>query len=322
MKMNRFRLMEILTVMVAIALLAGIALPRFDAAKAAAKGAETKGGGHFVQVALERFATDHHGRYPDYLIGGAAEYSIYNKDDYQKPFQNITAIADLATVSDPLLREGYLLAYPKNPFATNGGAVHRFQEDIDDPLRNGTDEAKLRGTRFGPLCEQMGNVLTDFRFGEFTTKVDGSARTFASFADIEYPFFDLWKTSKVNPFLPGELFYKSMGPVAASAGLDADKPLVPRYATTYILGAYGSIRTKGMDVLGAEPMLSVGGRNLPAWTRSTKTEVDDDGRYLGSPYGSASERKDARVVPGIPGLVYGNPNGIRDGIVIVVTSED
>jgi len=322
MKTNRFSAVEMLAVIAVIALLGGVALPRFGMAKAAAKGVETKGGGHFVQVALERFATDHQGHYPDYLIGGAAEYSQYEAGNGANPFSDITAITDPATLSDLLLREGYLLAYPKNPFATYGGAIHRFQDDIGDPLRNGTDEGKLHGTRFGPLCEQMGNVLADFRFTEFTAKVHGSERTFASFAGVEYAAFDLWETSKVKPFLPGELFYKSMGPVATSAIPDADEPLVPRYATSYILGAYGSIRSKGADVLGPEPMLSFGGKMVPAWTRSTKAEANEDGRYLGSPYGAASEHKDARAVRGISGLFYGNPNGIRDGIVIVLTSED
>jgi hypothetical protein len=94
-----------------------------------------------------------------------------------------------------------------------------------------------------------------------------------------------------------------------------------------MLGGYGAIRTKGRDILGPEPVIqfteasgSAGTGTefeVPAWTRSTRRLQDDQGFFLGSPYSNA--RGDETVDQ----LQYGCPNGIRDGIILVlVPGED
>jgi hypothetical protein len=122
--------------------------------------AEVKANLHKIQLAVERYATDHGGQYPPYLIGGQGKYSEYVEGS-ANAFINVTDCPNREMLSDPLLREGYIEAYPKNPFATNGAAIHRFQVDIKDTLHNGTKEAQTHGTRFGPYCILMGNVMAD-----------------------------------------------------------------------------------------------------------------------------------------------------------------
>ncbi len=116
-----FTLIELLVVIVIIGILAAIALPNYIKVKEKAKEAEVKANCHNIQLSVERFAVDTEGAYPNYLIGGEAKYAdSVNTGSSANSFMNITNCDPLEGVSDPLLRKGYIDAYPRNPFTRNG----------------------------------------------------------------------------------------------------------------------------------------------------------------------------------------------------------
>jgi prepilin-type N-terminal cleavage/methylation domain-containing protein len=354
-----FTLIELLVVIVIIGILAAIALPNYIKVKEKAKEAEVKANAHNIQLSVERFAVDTEGAYPSWLIGGEAKYAAtVNTGSSANAFLDITTCDPIEGVSDPLLRRGYVDAYPRNPFTRNGSSIHQVQcnlasaTDGSDPLRNDSEynsgDMQL-GTRFGSYCVSMGSVLADPRFAYwvYTHTDTGMYETRQTYADIEYDFWDMWKSNKPLPFLPGQFFYKGAGPIIAVGGNTAeDEPILPTEIDSYMLGAYGGIRTKGKDPLGLEAQIQYttsnsSGRNWVAdggnivrqgpppppppgggtvgdlliwpWTRSTVGETDTT-KFLGSPY------QPARVGDSNEQLQYGNPNAIRDGIVIVLTA--
>jgi hypothetical protein len=300
---------------VSILLLALVScLSSFTQVKTGSGEAEVKANLNKIQVAVERYGTDHQGEYPAYLIGGAAKYAAQvdtNKEE--GAFTDIRDCADLSAVSDPLLREGYLKEYPQNPFIKSSAAVHDVQCNLpsssrgDDPLRNAYDEGKELGTRFGPQCNLMGSVLADPRYASLGA---GSAEDGHSWADIEYEFWDMWTGEKPLPFLPGMFLYKSAGKLtAAQASASQSGPVRPAKIDCYILAAYGSIYEKGKDILGDEQQVSAAIPVWP-WTRSKVSSSPADRQ--GSPYGADSG--------GTGQIDYGNPNGIRDALVLVLTA--
>jgi prepilin-type N-terminal cleavage/methylation domain-containing protein len=355
-----FTLIELLVVIVIIGILAAIALPNYIKVKDKAKEAEVKANLHNVQLSVERFAVDTEGSYPAYLIGGEGKYANQVNSQSASSFSDVRDVNPKEHVSDPLLRKGYIDAYPRNPFTKNGIAVHQLQESMDgnsdDPLRSGTPDGQLYGTRFGPYCTTMGQVLCDpryifWQYVDLTNPAnnDDQARTWA---EVEYRFWDMWQGNKPTPYLPGQFFYKGSGPIVAVGTNDASQaPIVPTDTDAYLLGGYGSIRTKARDVLGPERQIlfstrastngswiaaglgrpgaplalqiddpidpdlgngnePLGQRKVWPWTRSVNSTSD----YNGSPYSPAMPGDSADQ------LEYGNPNGIRDGIVIVLTA--
>lgn len=357
-----FTLIELLVVIVIIGILAAIALPNYIKVKEKAKEAEVKANLHNIQLSVERFAVDTEGAYPNYLIGGEAKYSEVNPGSSANSFTNVAICDPLEGVSDPLLRRGYLDAYPRNPFTRNGISIHQVQESMStggvvgvatsDPLRNSSEYNQGQtqfGTRFGPYCTSMGSVLADPRFAywTYTHPQDGTYENRPTFANVVYRFWDMWRSNKPMPFLPGQFFYKGSGPIMAVGTNQAeDEPILPTEIDAYMLGGYGGIRTKGKDPLGPENQIqyttSTSGRNWLAdggnvvrqgpppppphptvgdlqiwpWTRSVNDKGTDPNHtiFMGSPY------QPARVGDSNEQLQYGNPNAIRDGIVLVLTA--
>lgn len=288
-----------------------------------AKEAETKQNLHTIQLAVERFAVDYEGEYPKYLIGGsvAQESGIPNTRAY---------------TSDVLLREGYLTSYPKNPFMRQKNPRSlEMQRNLrssitgNDPLRPGDPEGDLLGYRFGRDGNIMGQVLCDPRYEKwsFTDPLTGKTEQRDTWAIIEYPFWDTWNGKKHEPeFLPGMFFYKSMGYVIAGERTEEPEERPGEYNEhtsingdpvgpgsyypveneDYILGAYGSIRTKGMDIIGDEQMHD--GVHMLKWTRSAYSNTT----WGGCPFTDDGSWWDLES--------GGNPNGIQDGIISILTT--
>jgi prepilin-type N-terminal cleavage/methylation domain-containing protein len=363
-----FTLIELLVVIVIIGILAAIALPNYIKVKEKAKEAEVKANLHNVQLSVERFAVDTEGAYPNYLIGGEPKYAqTVNTGSSANAFSQIRECDPTEGVSDPLIRRGYIDAYPRNPFTRNGVAIHQVQENLpsatngDDPLRNGPDGDAAQeglGTRFGPYCTSMGCVLADPRFQTWVF-VDIDTGTYEdkdTWCNIEYEFWDMWIGNKPLPYLPGDFFYKGAGPIVAIGTTDAEtNPILPTEIDQYMLGGFGGIRTKGKDILGEERQITYflrsAGSNWLAdanWSNGdtvSPTPMQGDPGDPGDPGGpgfdtyaleiwpwtrsevstNPSEREGSPYCPADVGdtneqMQYGNPNGIRDAIILVLTA--
>lgn len=367
-----FTLIELLVVIVIIGILAAIALPNYIKVKEKAKEAEVKANLHNVQLSVERFAVDTEGAYPNYLIGGEAKYATdVITGASANAFIGIEECEPIEGVSDPLLRRGYIDAYPRNPFVRAGVSIHQVQEnlpsavDSSDPLRNAYPDSVDLGTRFGSYCTNMGSVLADPRFEEWPYRDPDSnnLQIRQTWAIIEYEFWDMWIGNKPLPYLPGQFFYKGAGPIVAIGQETAEEePILPTEIDQYMLGGYGGIRTKGKDILGDEMPITYftrsattsnwfagAGLELPnhggdyepmqgggpggpgggytgpgfetdrleiwPWTRSVYGEQGGSSElFQGSPYSPAN------VGDTNEQLTYGNPNGMREAIILVLTA--
>jgi len=297
--------------------------------RTAARAAEAKSGLHEIQLAVEKYNRDN-GCYPSWLIGGAARCAAtVDTTTLDATFQDIRDCAQPAAVSDPLLRAGYLAAYPANPFVTAGIGIHQVQAHLptamasNDPLRSATESGALHGTRFGPTCRTMGNVMGDPRQREWTW-VDPANDYYhpaLTYADVDYHQWDMWLNSPPLPFLYGQFFYKSNWEIDPSPveelGIPHDTPSQARPATMYLLGAYGGLSDRGQDVIGDEPMITLdlgaqGSMKVWPWTRSAASMGLS--KPPGSPYGAASAGSGRQ-------FTYGNPNGIDDAVELLLTSK-
>lgn len=270
-----FTLIEILVVVVVIGVLAALALPNYVRIKEKAKEAEVKAAVHKLQTDLERFAVDSEGSYPAYLIGGDnAALPTYH--DAQGRFVGSAMETPPELARDPLLRQGYLDAYPVNPFLRNEPSVRAFQASVGDPLRNGTPEGREGGTRFGPQGNLLGQCLCDARWLQWnhSDPLTGVITPRNTWSNVQYEFYDAWAGSPARPYLPGAFLYKSCGALVPDikeqskrdyGEIDGEGVVLPRgerdeitYPLTndnYILGAWGGARNKGYDILGEEPLV-------------------------------------------------------------------
>ena len=125
-----FTLIELLVVITIIGILAAIALPNYIKAKDKAREAEVKANVHTVQIALERYATDHSGQYPKMIWGGDEKgwstvigvgcRTMYEHPPYDPGIDNNLAARPPL---DPLIHLGYMNSYPRNAFLNDGEGI-------------------------------------------------------------------------------------------------------------------------------------------------------------------------------------------------------
>ncbi len=209
-----FKLIELIIAIAVLSVIAALALPSFVKAREKSRENEVKRNLHIIQVALERYGTDHEQHFPPFLIGGEADYNIV-KSHIDPRYTNAARIksgvtpfakrrdeslADreyCALTMDPLIFYGYIKAYPQNPFAD------RVTRSWHAAL--GEDEWDLSG-RF-PYGGLYGDRMFDLGFGYGDTP---QTDFILSGAEIKQEAMDDGETCFADPDLdaPGNFFYE------------------------------------------------------------------------------------------------------------------
>ena len=161
-----FTLIELLVVITIIGILAAIALLNYIKAKDKAREAEVKSNVHTIQIALERYATDHSGQYPKMIWGGDEKgWSPHDgtgcRTMYEhEPFNGLDNEGAAAPPFDPLIHLGYMHTYPRNAFLNDGeglSTIIRWTGPSPCDLGDGDP-------RFGYNGEIMGNIMEDPKY--------------------------------------------------------------------------------------------------------------------------------------------------------------
>jgi len=268
-----FTLIELLVVITIIGILAAIALPNYIKAKDKAKEAEVKANCHTLQIALERYATDHSGAYPNYILGGDTRGW-----DERSGCRALTAPSTETTrpPRDPLIHYAYVYSYPDNPFIDAGEGVTSIIAWTGASLKLGDGDI-----RFGWTGELMGNTLDDprFLFTAFNTPSrlqytmlpvpsayigvlnNNSPNSFYCMGGLpQWSRVNLGESDltgdAIKAFWPGHFFYRAGGDFFIANAMNVSGAVYETIwgwpymrVNKYILGGYGSPRTDGMDVI-------------------------------------------------------------------------
>lgn len=286
---RRFPILEVIIVLLIIVIVTQVIIPDYNRERERKFLFEGKQNLQEVQKAVESYWTDTAGEqadrsYPRYLIGGEKNEDYVGENQYQ----------------DPLIAKGYLNEYPKNPFVRLGNFVISVQQKLGDPFRppqNREEAPPAPVARFGERGTLMGNLLGDSRFGTLND------------AGFTYHAWDLAGQNQVErSIFPGNFFYKA-GPLfrlSPTTNALVEETNVQRY----IMGLYGPYRQnyQGLDVLGDELELSFNGGKVK---RSLGTSSDGKN---GNPYGPVRSGDFTHLSS------FQNPNGLPDGIVLILNS--
>lgn len=262
-------------------------------------------------------------------------------------------------VQDPLIQYAYLSSYPHNPFVDSGSSIiaKTSVEGLHTPGK-GDPRFGMNGDIMGQGLDDMNFFRGANHPGPFFWSEIETRRTLdhgewmkvpEAFINPDTDMYYLFGGRR-NPkggagsvlytFWPGDFFYKATTDIAI--GLDKGMIPVPntdmggRY-NRYILGGYGAEGTRGTDVIRLEPFDPAGNRISwqcpPAFGPDQcfqcgyelfSGEFNEPGglpEVFGGgdatngpwyPYATGGSNPDE--------FIYGSPDGIPDGVILVLTN--
>ncbi len=314
--------------------------------------AETKVNLHTIQEALNRYAVDHGGAYPEYILGG--DLAGWDSESGCRAVTEAPS-EDKSPPPDPLIEGGYMSSYPTNPFLSSRSALTFVV------AKTGTSaEPGYGDVRFGLSGDIMGNCLDDPRY-LFTKDGQATRYRYTMLPDIEAnigvlrvsgpnSFYCMGGTKGDNAWWPGEFFYRSGGDYFFSE--HPHRISGPEYSTIwdwpyakithYMLGAYGPVTTDGIDVIRLTTKhYETAARRDGAITGRIEHEYyqsyDDPDIDQSHPdfvvrvdYSNPEVMGHGNrgIMPQFPYYqsgtnewMFGAPDGYRDGIILVLTSD-
>ncbi len=368
MKTQRgFSALEFLGVSALLAVVLAYTIPSHIRSRDESKEEETKSNLHTISIALERYAVDY-GEYPSYILGGDR-----HGWDENSGCRAVTmpTMGYAEPPKDPLIEYNYIQDYPRNAFLIHGDGV--------DTIIMATGASHDPGdgdVRFGFSGEHMGNCLDDPRYlfngpamynatdlrwtmypipGSYLGVLDSnSPNSFFCMGGIpewtRQGISDVESGKSIGFYWPGEFFYRSGGVFDLDSGASEyqyNREYIWEWdyviLDKYMLGAYGSLRSEGLDVIrltsregniaSAPQFGAINGYCMGEFYQdhidlsrdASHPDFDDRVQYSNPEVFGGGGRGLMPQFPYYDGYtcnwVFGAPDGIPDGIVLVITSE-
>jgi type II secretory pathway pseudopilin PulG len=308
-----------------------------------------------IQAALERYASDHNGAYPAYILGGdAAGWDLKAGCDTivrRPPFVDNIKQTNLEGGGaqppfDPLIDGGYLESYPDNPFLQNlTKKAPAFSGGVEGKIGSGD-------VRFGFNSTIMGNALDDPRFlwsrypvfdqpDNVHVQPTRMVNTMSQSA-WSRGFGSIYPKNEINPFYstggipdpddprmfrhrwwPGEFFYRASGEVWIRS--DFPKELID--TITHMTIWDFEVAKYDKYILGAYADTATTGLDLIRLTQLDGKTIQNRSGPLKDVYNrnqSAPYREDVRIYMSPPEVFGGGQRGVapvfpyfdREGVFI------
>ncbi len=223
------------------------------------------------------------GEYPEYIWGGT-------RTGWEKAVNE----GRIKEIYDPLIRKRILAKYPKNPFMKDARSL--CQRTNRDPrfgcLGKDEEEREYKEYKIGEPTSGlvMGNILSDYRIGKITLSPESKEIITTSEGPKTYPpsyyFFVGDEHTQTIDWLPGQFGYRRLSP------------------SRFVLFAYGNIRNKiSIDLLNSSEQ--------PLMEKTNQGEALPKNWALDALFQLGKEQE----------KLVGNPDGLPDGIIIVLTEK-
>jgi prepilin-type N-terminal cleavage/methylation domain-containing protein len=314
MKLQRgFSLVELLVVITIIGILAAIAIPNMTKVRNKAHESEVKANLHVIQEAIHRYDVDEH-EFPKWLIGG--DQNSWDVYYLRMGYDRVNP-----PIYDPLIHFNYIDTYPLNPFtgADAGGLYLEWSGGEKTTPASGDPRFGMKGTVMNNSVDDP--VLSWTGSGGVAETIN----TAGPYVIQNYLVYGGRMALSGNPdryTIQGSFFYRAEGPIDmltsnVGSGNPTRRDFLYQGYDRYILGGFGHETTKGLDVIRLEGAGNY--RHMPdtdnfPWDIPLLVpEVFGGGDNENNPYFPYEPSQDGQK------FYYGAPDGLEDGVVIVLT---